>query len=548
MVDRAADRYGERTAFAELDSDKAIHEYSYTQVRDDVAALGTALFDLGLAGRHVAIVGDNCYSYVVSYLAVVGAGGVIVPLDKELTNAELSRLIQRSDAEAVFYGDPLRDDLPEILAGCPRVRVAVNISRYVAADRQLGFDRLLTRGRELLAAGDGWFAAVVTDPNALSAILFTSGTTGPNKGVMLCQRNIVTVIHSAFSMFRFPRVCLSVLPINHAYEFNLNVLGCLYDGITLCFNDSIMHVAENLERFRPEMSLMVPMIVEALHKNVWKEAEKNHMTGYLRYSVALSNGLRRCGIDLRRVFFRPILEHFGGRFSVIVCGGAPLGRDIVAGVSAFGVDVYNGYGITECSPLISSNCTLRSVAGSVGIPCPDIEVRIGDQRPDGTGEIQVRGDAVMLGYYQDPVATRAAFTEDGWFSTGDLGYLGRGGALFITGRQKNLIILPNGKNVQPEEIEEALLGGIRYLREVVVHESLDASGLPRIAASAYLDPDWVSLQGLDGARARFEADVAAINHRLAAYKRICLTNLRENEFEKTSTRKIMRHRIEGVLS
>ncbi len=546
LVAHAADTYGDRIAFKELDPAKAVHEYSYRQVRDDVAAAGTALFARGLAGRPVAVVGDNCFSYVICYLAVVGAGGVIVPLDKELTNGELAELIDRSDAEAVFYGDSLHADLPGILERCPKVRFALNLSRFAPAEHNPAFDEFLEAGRRLLASGDQRFQQVESRPDALAAILFTSGTTGPSKGVMLSQKNIVTVIHSAFTMFRFPRTCLSVLPINHAYEFNLNVLGCLFDGITLCFNDSIMHVAENLERFRPEMSLMVPMIVEALHKNIWKEADRTHMTGYLRYAIGLSNALWHVGIDVRRMFFRPILERFGGRFGVIVCGGAPLAADTVAGLTSIGIDVYNGYGITECAPLISSNCTVRRVRGSVGIPCPDVEVRIADVDADGTGEIQVRGPSVMLGYYNDPVATRAAFTEDGWFRTGDLGRLGRRGALFITGRQKNLIILPNGKNVQPEEIEEALLGGIGYLREVVVHESRDAAGSPRIAASAYLDPEWVGGVGTEVARVRFEADVATINQGLASYKRICLTRVREQEFEKTATRKIMRHRIEGV--
>jgi long-chain acyl-CoA synthetase len=524
-----------------------VHDYTYTQVRDEVAAVGTALFDQGLAGAHVAIVGDNSCSYVTCYLAVVCAGGVIVPLDKELTNGELADLIVRSGARALFYSDTLAADIPCILARCPEVRFALNITRYPTGSDNPLFEEFLARGRSLLGAGDDRFRGVRADPAALAAILFTSGTTGPSKGVMLSQQNIASVIHSAFTMFRFPRTGMSVLPINHAYEFNLNILGCLFDGITICFNDSIMHVRENLERFRPEMSLMVPMIVDALYKGIWKEAEKNHMTGYLRYAIGLSDALRHVGIDLRRAFFRPILEHFGGRLRVIVCGGAPLATETVSGLTSLGIDVYNGYGITECAPLISSNCTLRRVPGSVGIPCPDLEVRIADTDADGNGEIQVRGPHVMLGYYDDPAATAAAFTDDGWFRTGDLGRLGRRGALFITGRQKNLIILPNGKNVQPEEIEQALLCGIVYLKEVVVHELLDPSGAPRIAASAYLDPDWVNEQGSDGARVRFDADVATVNQRLASYKRICLTRLQEQEFEKTATRKIMRHRVEGAL-
>jgi long-chain acyl-CoA synthetase len=550
LVQRSADEFGDRTAFKELDPSDEVRSYSFSQLRDDVAALGTALLALGVAGHHVALVGESCYSYVVSYLAVVNAGAVIVPLDKELTVDELVHLVEKSDADLLLYSDSLADDVPAIRDACPWLTGAVAIDLY-AADREPddpGVPDLLRTGRELLAQGDTRFASVAIDPDALCAILFTSGTTGANKGVMLTPRNITAVVHGAYSLHRLRPVSLSVLPINHSYEFNLHVLGAIFGGITLCFNDSVKHVRENLVRFGPEMTLMVPMIVEALFKNIWREAEKNHLATHLRYGIWLSNALRRIGIDLRRYYFIPVIQSLGGRLDMIVCGGAPLRPEVVKGMSDLGIEVYNGYGITECSPLISSNCALADIPGSVGIPIPCVSIRIDSPDADGNGEIQVKGDNVMVGYYKDADATARSFTPDGWFKTGDLGHLGRRNALFITGRQKNLIILPNGKNVQPEELEEHLLASIEYIKEVVVHASTDEAGVEHIVATAFLDTTFVQVVGSDEAEARFRADVARHNRKLAGYKQIHHAQVRDCEFTKTSTKKIKRNEAIGAMS
>ena len=551
LVQRSADEFGDRTAFKELDRSDEVRSYSFSQLRDDVAALGTALLARGVAGRHVALVGESCYSYVVSYLAVVNAGAVIVPLDRELTVDELVHLVKKSDADLLLYGDSLADDVPAIRDACPRLTGAVAIDLYSADTDEPddpGVPDLLRTGRELLAQGDTSFASVAIDPDAICAILFTSGTTGANKGVMLTPRNITAVVHGAYSLHRLRPVSLSVLPINHSYEFNLHVLGAIFGGITLCFNDSVKHVRENLGRFGPEMTLMVPMIVEALFKNIWREAEKNHLATHLRYGIWLSNALRRVGIDLRRYYFIPVIQSLGGKLNMIVCGGAPLRPEVVKGMSDLGIEVYNGYGITECSPLISSNCALANIPGSVGIPIPGIRVRIDSPDADGNGEIQVKGDNVMVGYYKDADATARSFTPDGWFKTGDLGHLGRRNALFITGRQKNLIILPNGKNVQPEELEEHLLSSIEYVKEVVVHASTDEAGVEHIVATAFLDAIFVQGVGLDEAEARFRADVARHNRKLAGYKQIHHAQVRDCEFTKTSTQKIKRYEAQGAMS
>jgi long-chain acyl-CoA synthetase len=550
LVQRSADEFGDRIAFRELDPSDDVRSYSFSQLRDDVAALGTALLSLGLTGRHVALVGESCYSYVVSYLAVVNAGAVIVPLDRELTVDELCHLVRKSDADLLLYGSSVGDDVPAIRAACPRLTGAVAIDLYSADgdERDVSWvPGLLRTGRDLLARGDTGFASVAIDPDALCAILFTSGTTGANKGVMLSPRNITAVVHGAYSLHRLRPLSMSVLPINHSYEFNLHVLGAIFGGITLCFNDSVKHVRENLGRFHPEMTLMVPMIVEALFKNIWHEAEKNHLATHLRYGIWLSNAFRRVGIDLRRYYFKPVIQSLGGKLNMIVCGGAPLRPEVVRGLSDLGIDVYNGYGITECSPLITSNCAIANIPGSVGVPIPCVRVRIDAPDAEGNGEIQVQGDNVMLGYYKDDDATARSFTPDGWFKTGDLGHLGRRSSLFITGRQKNLIILPNGKNVQPEELEEHLLASIEYLKEVVVHASTDEAGVEHIVATAFLDATFVEVVGPDVAEARFRADVARHNRKLAGYKQIHHAQVRDCEFTKTSTKKIKRE-AQGVMS
>ena len=545
LLERSEKKYGLDFAYKELDPERNLHSYTFVQLREDVDALGTSLLERGLLGKHFAIVGENSYSYVVSYMAVSMGLGVIVPLDKELSKEELLKLICKSDAEVLLYSELLSDDVEELKGSCPEVRTFINISMYGTKMGSISILDLLQEGRSLINSGDRRYKTLPIDRNKMAAILFTSGTTGVHKGVMLSHKNILTVIHSAFSMFRFSKVSFSVLPINHTYEFNLHVLGCLYGGITLCFNDSIKHVKDNLMIFQPGMTLMVPMIVESLYKNIWKEAEKNNLTKHLQYGIWFSNLIRKVGIDQRKLFFKPIMESLGGNLQTIVCGGAPLRPDIVKGFEDIGISVYNGYGITECAPLIATNCTMKNIAGSVGVVIPDNLVRIADTDEDGIGEIQVQGDNVMMGYYKDPVSTRKTFTADGWFKTGDLGYLDRKGALYITGREKNLIILANGKNVHPEELEEYILDHLAYVKEVVVYAPLSPEGNEvMIMAEAYVEDQFLIEKGVDEAKKILKEDISKLNHKLSVYKRIHDVELRECEFEKTTTKKIKRYCIE----
>ena len=544
LVNYSAAKYGTKPGFKEIDNSHNITEFTFNQLKSDTEALAAKFIAEGMAGKNLALIGGNSYNYVVCYLATVNWVGVIVPIDKEMTTEDIIKLLNKSDAEGLLFSDSLSTTVPYILEQCPTISFTANISNSAASHLYPALRSLIESGQDIISQGDTAFLHSELDADACCSILFTSGTTGANKGVMLCHKNLTACLFAAMSLFRLPKSTFSVLPINHAYEFNIHVLGAMYGGAALCFNSSLKHVKENLKAFQPYMSLMVPMIVQSLFTNIWKEAEKTGLAGHLRYGIWFSNLIRKIGIDNRKVFFFPIYENLGGNLRTIVCGGAPLNASLVKGFDDVGISVYNGYGITECSPLISSNSPICNRPGSVGLVVPGCEVRIGDINSEGIGEIQARGDNVMLGYYKDEQATRKTFTEDGWFKTGDLGYMKKGGILYITGRAKNLIVLSNGKNVHPEEIEEHLVNRISYIREVVVYAQLDDQGNESIiTAAAYLDEQFTNEVGKNRAKEIFEEDINKLNRHLESYKRISQALIRDTEFEKTTTRKIKRNNI-----
>ncbi|MBQ9832636.1 MAG: AMP-binding protein, partial [Clostridia bacterium] len=460
LVQRAAKKYNGVVAYKQYDENGDIVVYTFRQLLEDMNALGTVLTNRGYSGKHFAVIGESSYEWILSYLAVVNGVGVIVPIDKELPNDDIAKLINKADVDGIFFSKTFEGDMEDILSKCPRVKTTIILNPSEGDTKYLSQASLIDEGKALVRNGNKEYINAGIDPEVMSVIIFTSGTTGANKGVMLSHKNIMTSLHSAFTMHRFEGTSISVLPIHHTYEFNLNVLGCIYAGVTLCINDSLKHVMPNLQTYKPTFSLMVPLIVENIYKNIWREAEKSGLAAHMKQGIWFSNILRKFGIDRRRYYFKPVLDKFGGEINMIVSGAAPLRPEVVKGLDDLGISVYNGYGITECSPLVAFNCELLNVPGSVGRPIPDVQVRIAEPDEKGIGEIQVLGDNVMIGFYKDEEATKATFTDDGWFKTGDLGKFGKKGVLEIMGRQKNLIILANGKNVHPEELEDYLMDHI----------------------------------------------------------------------------------------
>lgn len=551
LVERSAAIYQNKAAYRQFDRDNDIIEFSFNDIKTDMYGLGTALMELGLKDRHICILGENSYYWVISYLAVVNGVGTAVPIDKELTPGDISSLVRKSDSDVLICSYAYREEAEKIRDLTP------SLSHLILMDPPddsgfLSIKKLIQRGHDLILQGDNSYTGLSVDPGKMCEIVFTSGTTGANKGVMLSQKNIMSVVHSEMCFIDPGETSLSVLPINHTYECCCHILGGLYAGLTICFNDSLRHVMRNFKRFRPNFSLMVPLFLETIKRNIDSQIKKNGLEKKVRTGIVLSRFLRKFGIDIRKKLFRDILDVFGGKLDQIVCGGAPLRKDLIEFFDDIGINLINGYGITECAPLVAAHISYdvhRDKFGSVGTVIPACRVRISSKDDDGIGEIEVKGENVMLGYYKDEESNLKSFTDDGWFRTGDRGYLDKDGYLFLSGREKNLIILSNGKNVHPEELEEKILSEMPYVKEAVVFASVDSSGAQeQICAAVYIDQEHPDMLGTEDRQSFVENDISRINDMLPSYKQILQVFISEEEFEKTSTKKIIRKAVERKYS
>ncbi len=547
LVKRAVDLYGDSIAHKQLGPKKIIEEYSFRQINDEMNQLGTCLISMGLGGKHMAILSENSHQWVVSYLAVVNGAGIAVPLDKELTVDDLSKLIIKSDTEVLFCSSAYYHFAKLLMWICSELKVLIVLNPEVDKnyDQAYLLPQLLERGAQELSQGNSSYADVQIDVDAPCEIIFTSGTTGANKGVMLSHKNNMAVVYSSMCLIDAGTVSMSVLPINHSFERNCNILGGLYCGATLCFNDSLKHIMANLQLFKPTFMLVVPLFLESMIKNIWREIDKANLTNHTIYAVRFSNLIRKIGIDKRDLYFKPIHQIFGGNLKQMVCGGAPLNSEIIKKFDDLGINIVQGYGITECAPLVAANGTAFKKIDSVGKIVPGCKVRISNPDKKGIGEVEVFGDNIMIGYYKDEESTVRSFTEDGWFRTGDLGRLDRHGFLYLSGRKKNLIILPNGKNVFPEEIEEELLLNIPYIKETVVFALLNNKNeQSKICAACFLNYDYINENNISDPNSTLENDIKSFNRKLASYKQINEIRIVDEEFEKTTTQKIKRYLVE----
>ncbi|MGI5898831.1 MAG: AMP-binding protein [Christensenellales bacterium] len=547
LLAAAREEYGDRIAFCELVRGVSV-SYSYVRLFDDVNALGAALISLGLQGKHIALIGENSYNWIVAYLSVICGCGVIVPLDKELTKNGLGHLVKKSDAEAVICSKAFGDAMRALMSENSAVANIVIMGETDESDSIHSMDRLIELGKKLIQSGDCAFSDSVINPLESAAILFTSGTTGANKGVMLSHQNICSNINSLAQVIPDEPNSFSVLPMNHSFEFNCHVLPGIYGGITICINPNLKHLADNMRFFKPAMSVVVPLFIDEIYANIWSEARRQKREKVLRRAVALSNILRLFGIDLREKLFKKIKEGLGGELRLLICGGAPIGMRAAVGLSDFGIRIMNGYGITECSPLVTLNPKIHRKVDSVGIPMPGIEVKIDAPDGKGVGEILVRGKNVMIGYYNDEYSNSVSF-EGEWFKTGDYGKQSLTGALFVVGRKKNLIVLDNGKNVHPEEIESLILSQLSYVKDIVVHEAerISSGRMQRsVAAVIGIDPKSEMSRVQKEERDFLVAeDIKRVNKQLPSYKRICMIKVSTEQFEKTTTLKVVRQSVIG---
>ena len=403
----------------------------------------------------------------------------------------------------------------------------------------LSYKDFVESGRKLYKNGDTSYSSIEGDPNELRLLVYTSGTTGMAKGVMLSEHNLVSLVYYGLQVSTVYDSCLSVLPYHHTYEAVAGILVALHHHSCICINDSLKAVLKNLQLYKPDYIYLVPAFVELFYKKIWANAEEGKKTFALKLMIKLSNFLRIFGIDLRKKLFKSIHEAFGGNLVKIVTGGAPIRPELGKFFDSIGINLINGYGITECSPLVSANRDYFNDCSTVGIPLPCVELKFENVTPEGDGEICVKGDTVMLGYYKNEKLTKEVL-QNGWFKTGDYGRMNEKGQLLITGRKKNLIVLENGKNVFPEEIENYIMR-IPYVLEVVVRGIKNEKGAETgLLAEVFLSEDKIKELQIENVEATLKKDISAVCSPLPIYKKISQTIIRDKEFDKTTTNKIKR--------
>jgi long-chain acyl-CoA synthetase len=525
---------------------------TYCELSDTIRNEAAAFASLGWKNKRIAIIGESSPQWVISYAAAIASGNVAIPLDKELKIEEIEGFLTFAEADAVVYSGSFNKAFEHAVTSHPTVSLFIPLSLedcpYAGRDNVMSYDELLARGERHVAGG--YTLSEPEDLNRMAVMLFTSGTTGTSKCVMLSEKNVCSCINAAGECVEFfpEDTIVSVLPLHHTYELSVMMTALNY-GMNVAINDSLKRVLKNFSFFRPTGLILVPLFVNTMYKKIWEEAKKKKKDKILKAALAASSKLRKVGLDMRRVLFSEVLSAFGGRLCKIISGGAPLNPDIAEKFEEFGIQICEGYGITECSPLISVNPYFAPKRGSVGPTVNCCTARIAAERINDLGykegEIQVKGDNVMLGYYKNPEATAAVFTEDGWFRTGDAGYMDEDGYIYITGRIKSVIVLENGKNVFPEEIEE-YLGQLKTVAESVVVGRKKEDDPDTIVLTAIIYPDFSAFpEGTDinVIADAVRAEVNAMNRNLVGYKQIRTVEIRRTEFEKTTSKKIKRHLV-----
>ncbi len=542
--------HDERVMFAWKEKGE-LHEMTYGEFAQNARDFARGLNETfgENAGRTIGLIGETSPYWLGAYLAVMASGNIALPLDKELDPAELTKFLDIGNASAIVYSPTFNDLFPAMSADHRTLTHLIPMEpgdTTAPSDKvtMIPYDQMLIRGR----VSEAEFVAD-TDTERMVEILFTSGTTGSSKCVMLCQRNIFSVVNSACESVPFSKddVIVSVLPLHHTYELACTMLAGPNFGLKICINDSLRHALKNFKEFQPTALVLVPLFITTMYKKIQSEAHRSGKDKILAVGTKIANQLNFVGIDLSNKLFRDVREAFGGRLNKIICGGAALSPELIATFEAFGISIYEGYGITECSPLVAVTPYTRRKPGAVGPAVSCCEVRIeGTMMNEAgylSGEIQVKGDNVMLGYMNNDEANAEAFTDDGWFRTGDIGYLDKDSYIHITGREKSVIVLDNGKNVFPEEIEEYLAGIDTIAESVVIGRTDEDTGDTKLVAVIFPSYEKYPDMSENDLRAEIQKAIAAQNKKLPSFKQIHKLEFRKTEFEKTSSRKIKRHLV-----
>ena len=564
IIEGSAKEFEHKVAYLQKDRPGGTFQpITYGKVKEDVDALGTALLDWGLKGEKIAVIGETSYNWLLVYFATVCGVGTIVPLDKNLPINELEGLVKRSKAKAIFYSkksESLAEMLMEQLAKSKKKHRPFDLEFFVAMGEQddeekngikvCAMEKLLERGRRLLKNGITSFVEAEVKPDDFATLMFTSGTTGASKGVMLSQANIAKNVENMSKLVQLGKdmVVLSILPVHHAYEMTCVMWTTFYQGRTIAICEGVKYIQKNMAEVGAGCLVGVPLVFEKMYQSIWRQAEKRGEVDKLRKAIDLSRKLKL--YNSRKVIkklFKPIHQNFGGKMQLFIAGGAAIDPKIIEDFEAMGIPMIQGYGMSENGPIIAVNQDRYSIASSVGRPMPGTEVKIIEPNDEGVGEVCCKGPSVMLGYYENPEETEKVL-KDGWLHTGDLGYIDDNGFLYLTGRKKTVIVTKGGKNIYPEEIEAFILSSSTLVKEVMIKGVTEKTGNTVLIAEIFPDDDSLKKhkgkelkkEGEDAKMRIFHEIIDEINDKLPPYKMIKRIILRDEEFPKTTTGKLKR--------
>ncbi|MFQ9297972.1 MAG: AMP-dependent synthetase/ligase [Clostridia bacterium] len=548
MMKNSEEKFGEEVAFYRdgkgLEDSKKV---TYKEFCYEINSLGTALIEMGLKGKRIAVIGENRYEWELSYLAVVTGTGTIVPLDKALPENEIESLIIRSEVEAIIYSEKYDECMAKIQKqGNTKLKYFISMDLEKNDFNKYSLKEITKKGKELLDGGNKEFLEAKIDNEEMSIMLFTSGTTNQSKAVMLSHKNICTNVKDIRNVFELDETdrLLSFLPLHHTFECTVGFLYPLSIGGSIIFSKGVRHIADELKNFKITAMICVPVVFEKMYDKLMKTIEDKGKMPTVKKGIKLSNCLLKVGIDIRKKLFKEIHDNLGGCLRVMVAGGAALSPEKEKGFWDLGFNVLQGYGLTETSPVIAAELAKQKRLGSIGKKFPSVEVKIDNPDKSGVGELLAKGDSVMIGYYNNEEANEEVFTEDGWFRTGDLARIDKNGYLYISGRKKFVIVLKNGKNVYPEEIE-SLLEKSELVKECMVFGMPARDGDVTLSVKICYDKDYVKKQfgdiTIDDLKEKIWNWVKEVNKTMPKYKYVKKLILTDEELVKTTTLKIKRN-------
>ncbi len=560
MLQKCSKHYGDHVAFKFRNDPKdQTMSKTYREFTKDVDALGSALVSLGLKNSRIAIIGENRYEWVVAYLAAVNGVGIVIPLDRMLPSNEIEPMLERGEVDVLVYSDAFSQDVLALAQRNSRIKAFIcmnSVHEQEGDSRFYSFYQLMDRGYGLLEANFEEYTSIEVNPDIMSILLFTSGTSSSAKAVMLSHSNICADIMSLGGVVRFEPgdSVLSILPLHHTFENTAGLLFPLYLGMTVSISDGLKYINKNLTEYQPRCLIGVPLVFDKFKNRIMEEVKKKGLDKKVKALMKVANGIAHLGIDIRRKIFKQLLEPLGGKLRVIVTGGAAMEPKTAHWFESIGIKVYQGYGLTETSPVVAGGSDRKRKTGTCGQPLPGVKLAIANPSADGSGELVVQGKNVMLGYWKNEEATAEAL-KGGWFHTGDLGKIDKG-LIRVTGRVKTMIVLKNGKKVFPEELESHI-NELNFVKESLVWGESTSDGNVEICSKIILDKEKIlnmvnSPDDENSIRKLLDTAIKDINKLMPVYKTIRYYVFGYEELIKTTSMKVKRYvemdQIRGLLN